>query len=208
MKWLVGLVWAVVFYFCTCMVAGGVVGGMAGAKEPQNAAAAGARASAEFVGENRPYFFIGAVTAALIGTALGLLPGTTTKAAKSSASTDDWLSQSEDEFATPAGVRRAEPPHLSPAVPYATLEPPATNVPGTVAARGARPAARCARCRGSSGGHATTLRVESGPMRGQNLTLCANCGVALFAWLVGTQAAGTQAAPTEATTPGVWEADD
>jgi predicted nucleic acid-binding Zn ribbon protein len=75
-KVLFGLIWWVVFYIGTCALVGGIVGGMAGSKDPQNAAAAGRRASEETVGRLAGYFLVGSAVVALAGAGFGVLPGT------------------------------------------------------------------------------------------------------------------------------------
>src|ERR1017187_6230009 len=68
-----GVVYTVVLYFVGCTLLGGVVGGMAGAKDPQNAAVAGARASAETVPKYAPFMLLGACAIGVAGTATGVL---------------------------------------------------------------------------------------------------------------------------------------
>jgi hypothetical protein len=77
------IIWFVVLYFGACMVTGGIVGGMAGAKDPQNAAAAGAKASLETVSALRIYFLIGAAGLSIAGAWAGILPGTAIQKGKS-----------------------------------------------------------------------------------------------------------------------------
>jgi hypothetical protein len=71
-----GLVWCLVLYFGACFVTGAIAGGIAGGKDPANAAAAGARASMETVVPLRPYSFAGAVIHSAAGASFGVLPGT------------------------------------------------------------------------------------------------------------------------------------
>jgi hypothetical protein len=52
---------------------------MAGSKNPQNAAVAGARASSEAVGKYWLFIFLGACAIGVVGTATGVLPGTRKK---------------------------------------------------------------------------------------------------------------------------------
>jgi hypothetical protein len=52
-----GLIWFVVLYFGACMVTGGIAGGIAGGKDPKNAAATGAAASLKTVSALRGYFW-------------------------------------------------------------------------------------------------------------------------------------------------------
>jgi hypothetical protein len=71
-----GLLWVIVLYFGACALVGAVAGAIAGGNDPQNAAAAGAKAGAETVAAVRLYLLLGASALAALGTWLRLLPGT------------------------------------------------------------------------------------------------------------------------------------
>lgn len=73
---ILGIVWCLVLYFVTCFLVGAVAGGIAGAADPDNAAAAGAQAGEAAVSAYRLIIILGAVAIAFIGTWFGLLPGT------------------------------------------------------------------------------------------------------------------------------------
>lgn len=78
-KVLFGLVWWFALYFIACAIAGGIIGGMEGAKNPHNpgeAQQAAARASQEFVLRNYGYFLLGSAAIAFAGAGFGVLPGT------------------------------------------------------------------------------------------------------------------------------------
>ena len=77
---LFGCVWFVVIYFVACAIAGGIAGGMAGAGDPANASQAGFDAGVRVVSEHRIWFVLGAALVAIVGSALGWLPGTKVKA--------------------------------------------------------------------------------------------------------------------------------
>jgi len=76
---LFGLLWCFVFYFLACAVTGGIVGGMAGSRDPENAAVAGAQEAARVVTPLRGYFLIGSGIFSAVGVWVGYLPGTRPK---------------------------------------------------------------------------------------------------------------------------------
>jgi hypothetical protein len=78
---LFAIVWCVVLYFGTCIVIGGIAGGMATAnlQEGQDAAAIGAQAGASVVGQYRPIIGLGAIALACVGSYFQFLPGTRKK---------------------------------------------------------------------------------------------------------------------------------
>ena len=80
-KILFGVLWFIVFYLGSAMVIGGVVGGMAGARDPQHAAEAGGAAAQQTVSSLVPYMFAGSLLAAVLGASFGVLPGTRSKKA-------------------------------------------------------------------------------------------------------------------------------
>jgi hypothetical protein len=99
---ILGVVYTVVLYVVACGLVGGIAGGIAGSKDPQNAAAAGARASAEVVLKYRLFIFLGACAIGVAGTATGALPGTRKKVrVKKSGPTSGVLSS-----------RRSDPPPM------------------------------------------------------------------------------------------------
>jgi hypothetical protein len=72
-------VWFVVIYFVTCMIVGGIAGGIAGSKHPNDMATAqraGGIAGAKAVEENRLIILLEAVLLTALGTVAGVLPGT------------------------------------------------------------------------------------------------------------------------------------
>jgi hypothetical protein len=73
---LFGVLWCAVFYLLGCGVTGAIAGGMTGSKDPENAAAAGAKAGSEAVIGLRPYLAVGAIVLSALGTTVGILPGT------------------------------------------------------------------------------------------------------------------------------------
>lgn len=78
-KFILGAVWCVVFYFLACAVVGGIIGGRAGARHPNDIAMARFEAQQDairIVSAARIYLFLGAVSLTLIGSTLGILPGT------------------------------------------------------------------------------------------------------------------------------------
>lgn len=77
-KFAYGLVWAIVFYFGTCVVLGAIAGGQAGANfaDPNEAAAAGAEAGRKAVEGSLPAILLGSVAVAALGAVTGILPGT------------------------------------------------------------------------------------------------------------------------------------
>ena len=73
------IVWFVVLYFGACALTGGIAGGIAGAKNPQNVPVAAAKASTDAVMALRVYFLVGAAVVAGAGAWKGILPGTALK---------------------------------------------------------------------------------------------------------------------------------
>jgi len=78
-KILFGVLWFIVFDLGSAMLIGGVVGGIAGTKDPQHAAQAGGAAAQQMVSSLVPYMFAGALLAAVLGASFGVLPGTKSK---------------------------------------------------------------------------------------------------------------------------------
>lgn len=74
-----GIVWFLVLYIGACGLTGGIAGGIAANKNPDNVQAASAKAGAEAVLALRGYFLVGAVILAGVGAWTGTLPGTATK---------------------------------------------------------------------------------------------------------------------------------
>lgn len=75
-KVLFGLVWWGVLFIGSRMVAGGIIGGMAGGREPNNAAAAAIRETQAFFGRWNAVFLAGSGIVSMVGAAFGVLPGT------------------------------------------------------------------------------------------------------------------------------------
>ena len=75
-KVVLGLVWWIVLYFCACIFAGAIAGGIAGSQDPKNGGQAGARAGEQVVLKYGVYFMAGSGAIALVGAGFGLLPGT------------------------------------------------------------------------------------------------------------------------------------
>ena len=73
---LLAVVYGVVFDFLGCIGTGAIAGGIAGANDPQNAPAVGAKAGREAVANYRALIAIGGFGMAAALTALGVLPGT------------------------------------------------------------------------------------------------------------------------------------
>ena len=73
---LFGMLWFVVLYMGACMITGAVAGAIAGSRDPANASAAGYQAGQQVVLSLRGYFLLGALALSVIGTSLGVLPGT------------------------------------------------------------------------------------------------------------------------------------
>lgn len=71
-----GVLWAVAIYTLVEAVIAGVAGGIAGAQNPQNAAAAGQEAGRAAVRGIRLYILLTSVGLAALGTWLAILPGT------------------------------------------------------------------------------------------------------------------------------------
>lgn len=76
---LFGILWAGVFYFLACVVIGAIAGGIAGSKDPANAALAGQQAGFNAVAPNRIYIGAGAIVLSAILSCAGILPGTKIK---------------------------------------------------------------------------------------------------------------------------------
>lgn len=77
---LLGVVWFVVLYMGACMITGAIAGAIAGSQDPANASTAGYQAGQQVVIALRGYFLLGALLLSIIGTSLGILPGTRKKA--------------------------------------------------------------------------------------------------------------------------------
>jgi hypothetical protein len=74
---LFGLLWAAIFYYGTCFVAGAVHGLQWSARHPGPVNQAALRREAEEVAPPLlPYFLGGAITLAVVGAGTGILPGT------------------------------------------------------------------------------------------------------------------------------------
>lgn len=73
-RMLIGLVLTAVFYFVGCMLTGAVVGGIAGARDPQNASVVGAQAGHEAVVKYRLVILAGAIALGVCGANVRLRP--------------------------------------------------------------------------------------------------------------------------------------
>lgn len=71
-----GLLWFVVIYMAVCFLTGAVAGAIAGAQDPANASQAGAIAGSRAVNALHIYLATGSVILSIIGTWIGILPGT------------------------------------------------------------------------------------------------------------------------------------
>jgi hypothetical protein len=71
-----GILWFVVLYFVACFVIGAIAGGIAGSRDPANAAEKGREAGARVVASSRGYIFAGSVVLSVLGAWGGILPGT------------------------------------------------------------------------------------------------------------------------------------
>jgi hypothetical protein len=72
----IGFPWWAGFYFAACCAVGGTVGGWAGATDPEHAAEAARRLSADVVQRFAGIFLLGSLAVAVVGSAFGILPGT------------------------------------------------------------------------------------------------------------------------------------
>jgi len=70
------IVWFLVFYIGMSMVAGAIIGGMAGAAHPQNSAQAGYEAGYDFGQKYGGWMLLASLIISIAGTATGKLPGT------------------------------------------------------------------------------------------------------------------------------------
>lgn len=77
-----GTIWFLVLYFGSCALIGGIAGGMAGAKDPENAAYVGALAGAAAVEPIKYYLLAASLLTAILGAYKGFLPGLRKKTAK------------------------------------------------------------------------------------------------------------------------------
>ena len=75
-KVVLGLVWWIVLYFCACIVAGAIAGGIAGSQDPENGGQAVHGRANTVVLKYGVYFMAGSGAIALVGAGFGLLPGT------------------------------------------------------------------------------------------------------------------------------------
>jgi hypothetical protein len=73
---LFGLGYWFLFYFGACFFAGMIVGGMAGARDPNNAQAAAQQDAQAFIMRWGVYLLAGSGGLAMLGSLLGFLPGT------------------------------------------------------------------------------------------------------------------------------------
>jgi hypothetical protein len=73
---LFGVIWCVVLYFAVCIFMGAVAGGIAGSRDPANAAANGREAGRRVVAATRGYIFAGSIVVSVLGAWTGFLPGT------------------------------------------------------------------------------------------------------------------------------------
>lgn len=74
-----GFLWFVAIYIVTLIVCGMVVGGIAGANDPANGYAAGQAAGQAFGEKYGGLVLLLSALAAIVGSALGWLPGTKSK---------------------------------------------------------------------------------------------------------------------------------
>lgn len=75
-KLMFGLGWWILLYFATCFIAGAIVGGVAGGRDPDHAVEASMRASQEFSKQWVPTIAVVTFVTGFAGAGLGILPGT------------------------------------------------------------------------------------------------------------------------------------
>jgi hypothetical protein len=75
-KLLFGLLWWIVLYMATSVLAAGIAGGIAGSRDPQNAQAAGRRAGTEVGEKYGAAMLLGSAIVAFSCAGFGVLPGT------------------------------------------------------------------------------------------------------------------------------------
>jgi len=74
-----GLLWFFVLYVGACAFLGAIAGAGAGAGDPAHAFEAGKNAGASAVKPLVPYVFLGSIVISVVGSVVGVLPGTRKK---------------------------------------------------------------------------------------------------------------------------------
>jgi hypothetical protein len=80
-KLIVGIIWFLILYFGACAITGAIAGGRAANQLPEETSQewvnqVAATAAMEMVIEVRAYFLAGALAIVIVGSILGILPGT------------------------------------------------------------------------------------------------------------------------------------